>query len=105
MKSLRRLQVNKLYLSIFFIIIMIICFCFVNSKEVNAQTSESKIYSNATIDENFDDSCVIVVLKSSFSKYYGINSTIINKFMQHSNVLSVEIYLNFQKILLIMMEH
>lgn len=90
MRSLNRLKVNKIYLSIFFMIIIIICLCFANSIKVNAQINESKIYTNATIDEDFDDSCVLAVLKSSFSKYNDIDSTIVNKIMQENNVLSVE---------------
>ena len=61
MRSLKRLKVNKIYLSIFFMIIIIISLCFANSIKVNAQINESKIYTNAIIDVDFDDSCVLVV--------------------------------------------
>jgi uncharacterized membrane protein (Fun14 family) len=83
-------KVNKVKL---FILIVLIVSCNVLFNTgyitVNAQNTEEKIYSNIEIEENFDDSCVFVILKPVYSKYNIIKDSVAEKIQSIENVLSI----------------
>lgn len=73
----------------------LICMSSIKIININAQNSEDKILCNATIDEDFDDSCVSVILNPYISKVNIIDDLVFEKLSQYDNVLSVENKLDF----------